>query len=62
MNNKLMIDELDAGIYYAHLKDFIKSLFTVSKSEGKQIFATTHSNECIESFKNALEETGLTVS
>ena len=54
-----MIDELDSGIYYSHLKDFIKSLLIVSKNEKKQIFATTHSKECIESFKAALEEAGL---
>ena len=57
--NRLMIDELDSGIYYSHLKDFTKSLLTVAKDEKKQIFATTHSKECIESFTNALEETGL---
>lgn len=57
--NRLMIDELDSGIYYDHLKDFIKSLLIVAKKQGKQIFATTHSKECIESFKAALEETGL---
>ena len=57
--NRLMIDELDSGIYYSHLKDFIKSLLIVSKNEKKQIFATTHSKECIESFKIALEEVGL---
>ena len=57
--NRLMIDELDSGIYYSHLKDFIKSLLIVSKNEKKQIFATTHSKECIESFKIALEEAGL---
>ena len=30
-----------------------------SINEKKQIFATTHSKECIESFKAALEEAGL---
>lgn len=57
--SRLMIDELDSGIYYSHLKDFIKSLLSVGNEEKKQIFATTHSKECIESFKIALEETGL---
>lgn len=57
--DRLMIDELDSGIYYSHLNGFIKSLLTVAKDEKKQIFATTHSKECIESFAKALEETGL---
>ncbi len=57
--SRLMIDELDAGIHHSRLNDFIKSLINVGLSEGKQIFATTHSKECIESFKTALEEAGL---
>jgi hypothetical protein len=31
----------------------------VSKEEKKQIFATTHSKECIQSFTMALRETGM---
>lgn len=57
--SRLMIDELDAGVHYSRLNGFIKSLLNVGISEGKQIFATTHSKECIESFKAALGETGL---
>jgi AAA15 family ATPase/GTPase len=57
--NRLMIDELDAGIHHSHLKDFTKSLLLVAKDEKKQIFATTHSKECIEKFISALEETGM---
>jgi AAA15 family ATPase/GTPase len=57
--NRLMIDELDAGIHHSHLQDFTKSLLQVAKAEQKQIFATTHSKECIESFIKALEETGM---
>jgi AAA15 family ATPase/GTPase len=57
--SRLMIDELDAGIHHSHLTSFNKSLLQVAKSEQKQIFATTHSKECIESFTRALEETGM---
>ncbi len=57
--NRLMIDELDAGVHHSHLKDFTKSLLLVAKDEKKQIFATTHSKECIENFITALEETGM---
>jgi AAA15 family ATPase/GTPase len=56
---RLMIDEIDAGIHYSHLQNFITSLLKVSKEEKKQIFATTHSKECIENFTKALEETGM---
>jgi AAA15 family ATPase/GTPase len=57
--SRLMIDELDAGIHHSHLANFNKSLIQAAKAEGKQIFATTHSKECIESFTRALEETGM---
>ena len=57
--NRLMIDELDAGVHYSRLTDFTKSLLNIANEQGKQIFATTHSKECIESFTKALEETGL---
>jgi AAA15 family ATPase/GTPase len=51
-----MIDEIDTGVHYSRLKDFFKSLLLVAKEQGKQIFATTHSKECIEYFKEALKE------
>ena len=57
--NRLMIDELDAGVHYSRLTNFTKSLLNIANEQGKQIFATTHSKECIESFTKALEETGL---
>lgn len=57
--NRLMIDELDAGVHYSRLIDFSKSLLKIAHEQGKQIFATSHSKECIESFTKALEETGL---
>lgn len=57
--NRLMIDEIDAGIHFSRLKDFIKSLLLVAVQQGKQIFATTHSKECIEYFRDALKETSL---
>jgi AAA15 family ATPase/GTPase len=55
--NRLMIDEIDTGVHYSRLKDFLKSLLLVAKEQGKQIFATTHSKECVEYFKEALSET-----
>ena len=55
---RLMIDEIDAGIHYSRMKDFIKNILSVAKSKGIQIFGTTHSKECIEYYKQALEELG----
>ncbi|MEI9809496.1 MAG: AAA family ATPase [Bacteroidota bacterium] len=56
--NRLMIDELDAGVHYSRLKDFIKSLLIIAKEQKKQIFATSHSKECIEAYTLALREIG----
>jgi AAA15 family ATPase/GTPase len=58
-HSRLMVDEVDTGVHHSRLVNFISSLITVSKEEKKQLFATTHSKECIESFTKALEETGM---
>lgn len=59
VSNRLMIDEVDTGIHYSRLKKFLSSLIQVSTSEKKQIFATTHSKECIVNFKSAVKEAGM---
>ena len=51
-----MIDELDAGVHHSRLKDFIKSLLIIAKEQGKQVFATSHSKECIEAYILAIKE------
>lgn len=58
-NNKLMIDEVDCGIHYSKMKNFFKVLISAAQKDNVQIFATTHSKECIENFTKALEETGM---
>lgn len=57
MDTRIMIDEIDAGTHYLKMKDEWKAIFELSKQTGIQIFATTHSNECIEAFAEAAEET-----
>jgi len=53
---KLLIDEIDAGIHYSHFREFWKVILKVAKDYNVQIFATTHNIECIEHFKDILEE------
>jgi len=53
---KLLIDEIDAGIHYSHFNEFWKVILKVAKLNNVQIFATTHNMECIEYFKEVLEE------
>ncbi|MFZ2968035.1 MAG: AAA family ATPase [Sulfuricurvum sp.] len=49
-NGTLFIDELDNGIHYTQLDELWKIILTVSKEQNVQVFATTHSKECIESY------------
>lgn len=55
-DKKLLIDEIDAGIHYSHFGEFWRIILEVAKDNNVQIFATTHNIECVEYFKNILEE------
>ncbi|MFY0599519.1 MAG: AAA family ATPase [Cyclobacteriaceae bacterium] len=57
-SNRLMIDEIDAGIHYSRMKDYWKVILQSAQENNVQIFATTHNRECIESYKSALMELG----
>ncbi|MBN2824120.1 MAG: AAA family ATPase [Campylobacterales bacterium] len=49
-NGHLFIDEIENGIHYTNLDKLWEIILTVSKEQNVQVFATTHSKECIESF------------
>ena len=49
-NGYLYIDELDNGIHYTMLDELWQIVLEVSKKLNVQVFATTHSKECIESY------------
>jgi len=49
-NGYLFIDEIDNGIHYSVLDELWEIIFVLSKQLNVQVFATTHSKECIESF------------
>jgi AAA15 family ATPase/GTPase len=49
-NGYLFIDEIDNGIHYSHLDKLWEIILTISKQQNVQVFATTHSKECIESY------------
>ena len=48
----LFIDEVENGIQYTNHSKLWKIIFEVSKEANCQVFATTHSKECIEAFNN----------
>jgi AAA15 family ATPase/GTPase len=49
-NSYLFIDEIDNGIHYTQLDELWEIILSVSKEQNVQVFATTHSKECIESY------------
>ena len=55
-DNKILIDEIDAGIHYSHFPNFWKVILKVAFEYNVQLFATTHNLECIGYFKDILED------
>jgi predicted ATPase len=51
----VLLDEIEAGIHYSKQAEFLKTLFALAKQKNLQIFATTHSWDCIEAFQEASE-------
>ena len=49
-NSIILIDELENGIHYSNLDKLWEIILTISKEQNVQVFATTHSKECIESY------------
>jgi len=49
-DNTIFIDEIENGIHYTNLDKLWEIILTISKKQNVQIFATTHSKECIESY------------
>lgn len=58
-NKRLMIDEIDAGIHFSRFLDFWKIILTAAKECNVQLFITTHNEECIEYFNEAIKEEGM---
>ena len=55
-NGYLLIDEIDNGLHYSAQENLWKVIFELSKKLNIQVFATTHSNDCINSFSEVLKE------
>jgi energy-coupling factor transporter ATP-binding protein EcfA2 len=45
----LLIDEIDTGLHYSVMSDMWKLIYGAAKELNVQVFATTHSSDCIES-------------
>jgi predicted ATPase len=53
---RLFIDEIDTGIHYSRLRDFLRTILTLADELNVQLFMTTHSKECEEAFAEVLNE------
>lgn len=52
----LLIDEIDTGLYYAALKDMWRVVIETAVKQDAQVFATTHSWDCVKAFQQALSQ------
>ncbi len=57
-NGFFIIDEIDTGLHYTVQPDMWRLIFAVARRLNVQVFATTHSWDCMEAFtKAAVEDT-----
>lgn len=56
-NGFLLIDEVENGIHYSLQRDFWKMVIQTAYENNVQVFATTHSWDCVRGFAWAAEET-----
>ncbi|GHT48011.1 hypothetical protein FACS189440_10510 [Bacteroidia bacterium] len=61
-NGFLLIDEFENGLHYTTQEQLWKIIFKLAKDLNIQVFATTHSNDCINSFSKVLNEENSNVS
>lgn len=63
-NGMLLIDEVDSGLHYTVQPDLWRLIFQTARRLNVQVFATTHSWDCIEGFQKAAqvsEEDGMLI-
>lgn len=53
-----LIDEIDFGIYFENLPKLWSMIDRLSSSSNTQVFATTHSQECVRAFLSAVVSAG----
>lgn len=55
-NGVLLIDEVETGLHYSVQPDVWRLIFTVARRLNVQVFATSHSWDCIQAFQQAANE------
>jgi AAA15 family ATPase/GTPase len=54
----LLIDEFENGLHYIVQEPLWQMIFTVAQQLNVQVFATTHSEDCLRSFAEVLKDNG----
>jgi hypothetical protein len=57
-NGVVLIDEVENGIHYSTMKNVWRAIAKASREFNVQVFATTHSRECIVAAHEAMQESG----
>ena len=52
----VFIDEIENGIHYTNLDKLWEIILTISEEQNVQVFATTHSKECIDSYARVAQK------
>lgn len=52
----LLIDEIDTGLYHGAQVDMWRLLIETAVKQNAQVFATTHSWDCVKAFQQALDQ------
>jgi len=55
-NGIVLIDEVDAGIHYSHMPKVWEGISKAAREFNCQIFATTHSYECLQAAYNGIAQ------
>jgi len=53
----VLIDEVEEGLHYSIQNKIWKAVFKLAQDLNVQVFATTHSNECIRAFSDSVNKT-----
>jgi AAA15 family ATPase/GTPase len=52
----VLVDEIENGFYHAKMMDIWKAIAEAARTENVQVFATTHSMECLRAAHRAFSE------
>jgi predicted ATP-dependent endonuclease of OLD family len=52
----LLVDEIENGVHYTRHIEMWRSIFKIARLLGVQVFASTHSWDCIEGFQAVASE------